>query len=47
MIILNKKNKRAVEKTETIYDYEARLKKEAQEIAKNFIHTKPIKYLLK
>lgn len=46
-MILNKKNKKALEKTETIYDYEVRLKKEAVEISKNFIHTKPIKYLLK
>ncbi len=46
-MILNKKDKKAVEKTESIYDYEARLKKEAQVISKNFIHTKPIKYLLK
>lgn len=46
-MILNKKNKKALEKTETIYDYEAHLKKEAAEISKNFIHTKPIKYLLK
>jgi hypothetical protein len=46
-MILNKKNKKAVEKSESIYDYEARLKQEAIEISKNFVHTKPIKYLLK
>ena len=39
--------KKALEKTETIFEYEARLKKEAIELSKNFIHTKPIKYLLK
>lgn len=46
-MILNKKNKKAVEKTESIYDYEVRLRQEAIEIAKSFVHTKPIKYLLK
>lgn len=44
---INIKRKKAIEKTESIYDYEARLKKEALEISKNFIHTKPVKYLLK
>ena len=44
---INQKRKRAIEKTESIFEYEARLKKEAIEISKKFIHTKPIKYLLK
>jgi hypothetical protein len=39
--------KRALQKTETIFEYDARLKKEAIELAKNFVHTKPIKYLIK
>jgi hypothetical protein len=34
-------------KTETIFDTEKRLRNEAIEIAKNYVHTKPIKYLLK
>jgi hypothetical protein len=36
-----------IHKTESIWEYEARLKKEAAEITKNFVHTKPTKYLLK
>lgn len=40
-------SKKALEKTETIFEYEARLKREAKEISANFVHTKPIKYLLK
>ncbi|REH00289.1 hypothetical protein C8P67_103265 [Flavobacterium aquicola] len=36
-----------LDKSESIFEYEARLKKEAIEIAKNFVHTKPVKYLLK
>jgi hypothetical protein len=39
--------KRALQKTETIFEYDARLKKEAIELAKNFVHTKPVKYLIK
>ena len=39
--------KRPIDKSETIWETDARLKKEAKEISKNFIHTKPIKYLLK
>lgn len=39
--------KRALDKLETIFEYEARLKREAIAISKNFTHTKPIKYLLK
>lgn len=44
---LGKKREKAYTKNESIFEYEARLKKEAIEIAKNFVHTKPIKYLLK
>lgn len=46
---MNTKNKhrKAVEKSESIFDFEARLRQEAKEIAKKFVHTKPIKYLLK
>jgi hypothetical protein len=44
---IKKMPKKALEKTESIWEYEARLKKEAIEIAKNFVHSKPIKYLLK
>jgi hypothetical protein len=36
-----------IDKTESIWEYEARLKKEALEISRTFNHTKPIKYLLK
>lgn len=39
--------KRPLNKSETIWEADARLKKEAIEISKNFKHTKPIKYLLK
>lgn len=41
----NQKRKKPPE--ETIFEMEARLRKEAIEISKNFVHTKPIKYLLK
>ncbi len=34
-------------KAESIFDAEKRLQKEAKEISKNFIHTKPTKYILK
>jgi hypothetical protein len=44
---LNKKKKKPDTKNETIFETEARLKKEALEISKSFIHTKPIKYLIK
>lgn len=44
---INQKRKRAIEKTESIFEYEARLRKEAIEISKAFVHTKPVKYLLK
>lgn len=36
-----------IDKTESIWEEEARLRKEALEISKNFVHTKPTKYLLK
>ncbi|URC13963.1 hypothetical protein [Flavobacterium sp. B183] len=39
--------KKPLDKSETIWETEARLKKEAIEISKNFIHTKPTKFLLK
>lgn len=38
---------RPLDKSETIWETEARLKKEAKEIAKNFVHTKPVKFLIK
>lgn len=41
----NQKRKKPPE--ETIFEMEARLKKQAREIAENFKHTKPVKYLLK
>lgn len=44
---INKKRKKPDPKTETIFETEARLKEEAKAIAKNFVHQKPIKYLLK
>jgi hypothetical protein len=46
---MNTKNKqrKAIEKTESIFEQEARLRKEAIEISKTFVHKKPIKYLLK
>jgi len=39
--------KQPPEKRETIHETEARLRREAIKISKTFIHTKPIKYLLK
>lgn len=39
--------KRPTLKAESIFDTEKRLQQEAREIAKTFIHTKPVKYLLK
>ncbi len=44
---LGKKREKAYTKNESIFEYEARLKKEAIEISKSFVHKKPIKYLLK
>ncbi len=44
----NKKPHRLpLEKRETLAETEYRLRQEAREIAKQFKHTKPIKYLLK
>ena len=42
-LALGKKREKIFSKTESIFDHETRLKKEAIEIAKTFIHTKPIK----
>lgn len=39
--------KKPTKKIESIFEAEHRNKKEAKEISKNFIHSKPIKYLLK
>ncbi len=47
MIPLNKRRQKPIDKNESIFDEEARLRKEAQVISKNFVQTKPIKYLLK
>jgi hypothetical protein len=44
---INKKRKKPDLKTESIFETEARLQKEALAISKSFVHTKPIKYLLK
>jgi hypothetical protein len=44
---INKKKTKPAEKSETIFETENRLRQEAIEIAKTFVHTKPIKYLLK
>jgi hypothetical protein len=38
---------RPLDKSETIFEYEARLKQEAKAISKSFIDKKPIKYLIK
>lgn len=47
MKVLNKKKPKPAPIQESIFETEARLKKEALEIAKSFVHVKPIKYLLK
>ena len=39
--------KKPTKSIESIFEYEHRLKNEAKEISKKFVHTKPIKYLLK
>jgi hypothetical protein len=44
---LNKKRPKPAEKSESIFDTEKRLREEAIAIARNFTHTKPIKYILK
>ena len=45
--MLNKKKKKPDTKNESIFEMEHRLKLEALEISKTFVHTKPIKYLIK
>jgi hypothetical protein len=47
MIHINQRRRKPSANVETIFEAEARLKKEAAVIAKNHVHTKPIKYLLK
>jgi hypothetical protein len=44
---LGKRREKAFTKAESIFETEARLKREALEISKTFVHQKPIKYLLK
>lgn len=44
---MSSKRKRPVDKSESIFDESARLRKEAIELAKNHKDVKPIKYLLK
>jgi hypothetical protein len=39
--------KRPVDKSETIFEEEYRLRQEAIKLSKTFVHTKPTKYLLK
>lgn len=39
--------KQPPEKSESIWETEARLRREAIEISKNFVHKKPVRYLLK
>jgi len=46
-ILSKKKRKKPDTKAETIFETEARLIREAKEISKKFVHTKPIKFLLK
>lgn len=41
------KKRRPDNKSETIFETEHRLRQEAITLSKTFIHTKPIKYLLK
>jgi len=42
-----KRPMQAPEKRETIFETEARLKREALAVSKTFVHVKPTKYLLK
>lgn len=44
---INKKRKKPDSKNESIFETEARLKHEAREVSKNFVHLKPVKYLIK
>lgn len=46
-MFINKKKKKPITKNETIFETDARLRKEAIEISRTFIHTKRTKYLLK
>ena len=39
--------KRPTLKAESIFDTEKRLRQEAKQISENFIHSKPVKFLLK
>lgn len=39
--------KKPIEKTESIWESEYRMKQEAKDISKNHIDVKPIKYLIK
>ena len=39
--------KRPLNKSETIFEAEHKLREKAKEISKNFVHTKPTKFLLK
>jgi hypothetical protein len=39
--------KKPLDKSETIWETEHRLKAEAIEISKTFVHEKPVKYLIK
>lgn len=43
----NLKKRRPVLKTETIFETDARLKQEARNISKSFVHVKPVKFLIK
>lgn len=45
--MINKKNPKPIEKAESIFDQEHRLRKEAKELALNHKDIKPIKYILK
>ena len=44
---LYKKPKKPTLKAESIFDNNKRLRQEARQISQTFIHTKPVKYLLK
>ena len=44
---MSSKRKRPADKSESIFDEDKRLRKEAIELAKNHKDVKPIKYLLK
>ncbi len=44
---LYKKPKKPTLKAESIFDNEKRLKQEAIQISETFVHTKPVKFLLK